>query len=273
MSSNNNVNRAISQAFKSFFGILCAGESRQCTNLDGERRIPFSKRGQMLLHEQGGWYENGNLFSILHCFEGCPDGDFGLAIADIAADQPVHGDSTFHIPLDFIDRAELIGCFDVLEGIFEFMLPWRVRSKCIALRRLACCIESNEFASNLFNGFAGMTFGFLPISTSQAMHARCFTTDITCDQIQLVHGNEQSVRWLTAFARGIFNNQIFSLSTRDCPCDHFNIAANTMVLVNNKIARFESEWVDRAAPLAGHATHVLGARLLANQVALCHNDH
>ncbi len=44
----------------------------------------------MLEGEDRGGREHGDLLAILHGFEGGAHGDFGFAVADVAAEQAVH---------------------------------------------------------------------------------------------------------------------------------------------------------------------------------------
>ena len=66
----------------------------------------------MLLCEDGRWYQYGNLRAIHDGFERRPNGDLGLAVADIAADQPVHGPFARHILLAGLPGGPLAGRAD-----------------------------------------------------------------------------------------------------------------------------------------------------------------
>ena len=48
---------------------------------------------------------------------------FGLAEADVAAQQPVHRLRAFHVALDLVDGGELVRGRGELEGVFELALP------------------------------------------------------------------------------------------------------------------------------------------------------
>jgi hypothetical protein len=62
------------------------------------------------------------LFSVLHGFEGSAHGNFGFAIADVTAQEAVHGLSGFHVALDVGDGGELVVGLIEVEGVFELML-------------------------------------------------------------------------------------------------------------------------------------------------------
>ena len=91
----------------------------------------------MLLGEDGGGHEDGDLEAVGDGLEGGAKGDLGLAIADIAADEPVHGPDAFHIALHVEDGLGLVGGLLVGECVFELDLPWRVEGEGMALGQLA----------------------------------------------------------------------------------------------------------------------------------------
>jgi hypothetical protein len=68
-------------------------------------------------------HEDGDLLAVLHRLERGPHGDLGLAVADVAADEPVHRDRALHVGLDLVDGAQLVGRLDVGEGVLELALP------------------------------------------------------------------------------------------------------------------------------------------------------
>ena len=84
-------------------------------SLDDDRILgkTFEEIVIMLLRQDGGRDQNGGLPSGHYAFEDRPHGDFGFAVADVAAEQPVHRPRRFHILFDLLRRAELIGGFGV----------------------------------------------------------------------------------------------------------------------------------------------------------------
>ena len=61
-------------------------------HVDREAGVPLGERLHVLLHEQRRRHEHGDLLAVLHRLERGAHGDLGLAVADVAADQPVHRD-------------------------------------------------------------------------------------------------------------------------------------------------------------------------------------
>ena len=50
----------------------------------------FNKNVKMLLSQNRGWNQDSHLLSASDGLESCAHGDFGLAVADITTDYPVH---------------------------------------------------------------------------------------------------------------------------------------------------------------------------------------
>ena len=106
----------------------------------------------MLGDQQGRGHEDSGLVAVLDGLEGGAHGDFGLAVADVAGEQAVHGDGFFHVGLDLVDGDELVGCLDVGEGVLEFALPGRVGSEGVPLGLLADGVQADEFLGDLVDG-------------------------------------------------------------------------------------------------------------------------
>ena len=83
---------------------------------------PFTEGTEVLFGQNGSRDEYGNLPAVVDALECRPHGDFGLAIADVAADQTVHRTSPFHVGLEVIDGVQLIRGFDIWKRRAEFLL-------------------------------------------------------------------------------------------------------------------------------------------------------
>ena len=69
-----------------------AGREEPGQHLDPHRVAgeALAERLEVLLGQQRGRHEHGHLLAVLHGLERGPDGDLGLAEADVAAHQAVH---------------------------------------------------------------------------------------------------------------------------------------------------------------------------------------
>ena len=80
----------------------------------------------MLLGQDGGRHEKRRLLAFLHRLENGADSHLGLAEADVAADEPVHGARALHVLLGLENGALLVLRLLVDKGFLEFALPRRI---------------------------------------------------------------------------------------------------------------------------------------------------
>ena len=94
-------------------------------DLDRERELghPRGEAAVVLLGQDRGGHEHGDLLAGVDRLERGADGDLGLAVADVAADQAVHRLGLGHVALDGLDGRELVGGLLVGEGGLELGHP------------------------------------------------------------------------------------------------------------------------------------------------------
>src|SRR5258705_5937588 len=126
----------------------------------------------MLLGENGGGNENGNLAAIHDCFEGGADTDFSLTKAHITADEAVHWLGTFHVSLCFENRPHLIGGFLEQEGAFKLALPRDVRGKGVSGLRITRRLDGQQITRDVAHGAFGLSLGFGPAGGAQSVERR-----------------------------------------------------------------------------------------------------
>ena len=102
------------------------------------------------------------MLSVLYCLEGGAHGNFGFAVADVAAEEAVHGLGGFHIGLDVGDGGDLVVCFVEVEGVFELALHVGVGREGGALCGLALGVEDEELGGHVGHGLLDAGFGLLP---------------------------------------------------------------------------------------------------------------
>ncbi len=90
---------------------------------------------EVLKGEDGGGSEDGDLLGVGDGFEGGAHGDFGFAVADVAAEEAIHRRGAFHVALDVGDGEVLVWRFFEFEGVFKFALEVAVGRKREAWRR------------------------------------------------------------------------------------------------------------------------------------------
>ena len=131
-------------------------------DVDGEVGEAALEGLVVLEAEDGGGGEDGDLFSVLHGFEGGAHGDFGFAVADVAAEEAVHGLGGLHVALDVGDGGELVVGLVEVEGVFELALHVGVGGEGRALRGLALGVELEELGRHVGHRLFYAGFGLLP---------------------------------------------------------------------------------------------------------------
>ena len=117
-------------------GLVRAAEAVQRPDVHRVVGESFSERARVLFDQHSGGREDGDLFAVLDRLEGGSNGDLGLAVSDIAANEPVHGSAGFHVPFDVFDRPALVARVLVEEGRLHFPLPARVGREGVTLGHL-----------------------------------------------------------------------------------------------------------------------------------------
>ena len=88
--ADDDVDAAVGQALDDLAGLLVGLEPAQRLQRHREAAHPLGEGGVVLGDEQRRRHQDGDLLAVLHRLERGPHGDLGLAVADVAADQPVH---------------------------------------------------------------------------------------------------------------------------------------------------------------------------------------
>ena len=106
--------------------------------------------------------EHRDLLVVGDSFESGAHGDFCLSVADVAAEQAIHGLSRFHIAFHVGDGEVLVVSFAVLESVFEFAHPFVVGREGVTFRSFSFGVKLEQFVRHVFHGFADAGFGFRP---------------------------------------------------------------------------------------------------------------
>ena len=218
----------------------------------------------MLLNQKGRWNQQRDLLAVLNRLKSRAHGNFGLSVADIARQQTVHGHRLFHIRFDLVDGHQLIGSLDVGEGIFQFALPGCIWAEGMALRRLADCVQADELLRDFLNGFARLSFCFLPVGTAHLGQCGLIRTGVFRDLIQAICGDKETVSGLASFRRRIFQDQIvpghLTITASNGAGHQFNEAPNAVLVVDDIVPRMQAERINAFASPRGHLAHIASRR-------------
>ncbi len=162
MRADDHVDAAFLQALDDPF--LFAGRAEATQDFDIERilRKSLAECAIVLFGEHCRRHEHRDLHSIVDRFEGSTNGDLGLAVADVAAEQSIHRTGSFQIVLDFGNGRELVGRFLIGKARFELLLPVGIRRDWRAGLAFAHRLHVNHIRREIANRFFHLANAFAP---------------------------------------------------------------------------------------------------------------
>jgi len=218
-------------------GLLLLGGAEAREHLDRDRVIlqPFVEGLIVLLGQDGGGHQHADLLAVQGRLDCAPQGHFGLAVADVAADQSVHGARMLHVGQHIVNGRELIGGFLPGKGGLEFAVHLIGRRKGKAFADLALGVNLQQFPGQLLDVLAGLPLGFLPADPAQLVQPGLtpFRPDVTLYQAQAVHRQIQLV------AAGILQQQEVAPHAGHADMLQAVITADAVVDMHHEIARLE----------------------------------
>ena len=187
----------------------------------------------VLLGEQRGGHEHGHLLAVLHRLERGPDGDLGLAEADVAAHEAVHRVVGLHVGLHVDDGRELVGRLLVREGLLQLALPRRVLGEGVAGRVEARLVEHDQLLGDLGDDRAHLGLGLLPAVAAEPVERRRLAAGVVADGVDLVGRDVELVVAL------VLEQQVVALDAADGPLDHAGVAGDAVLVVHDVVAGLE----------------------------------
>ena len=160
--ADEDVDLAVGDLFEDLFLLFRGAEAGDHLDVDGEVGEAALEGLVVLEGEDRGRREDGDLFGVLHGFECGAHGDFGFAVADVAAEQAVHGLGGLHVLLDVGDGGELVVGLVEVEGVLELALHVGVGREGRSLRGLALRVELEQLGRHVGHGLLDAGLGLLP---------------------------------------------------------------------------------------------------------------
>ena len=207
-------------------------EPRKHLDTDGVVREPLAEVLEVLLREQRGRNEHGGLHAVLYGLEDGPDGDFGLAVADIAADETIHRRRCLHVRLHVLDRLQLIRRLHIGEQLLHLPLPRRVLPERMAGRSDARLVEDDELLRDFAHRGAHLRLRRAELLAAEAVQRRRLArvwpdgVDLVARDVELVVAAE-------------LEQQVVALSAADGPLHHAREAADAVDVVHHMVAGLE----------------------------------
>ncbi len=144
-----------------------ADEPRQQPDLDRERREPLRERLVVLRREDRRRDEDRDLAPVLDRLERRPQRDLGLAVADVADDEPVHRPADLHVGLDLDGRPQLVGRLLVRERRLHLRLPRRVAAEGVARDAGPRGVELEQLVGEVRDGLPDALLRPQPLRAAQ----------------------------------------------------------------------------------------------------------
>ena len=142
---------------------------------------------EVLFGEQGGGAEHRHLLAAGGGDEGGAQRHLGLAEADVAADQAVHGPARGHVADHRLDGGELVRGLLEAESGGEGVEVVRGGGEGVALARLALGVEVEQFRRRVARLFHRPPLGLLPLAAAEAVQRRAVrvAAEVAGDQVEV----------------------------------------------------------------------------------------
>ena len=187
----------------------------------------------VLLGEDRGGDQHQHLLAVGGGLEGGSQRHLGLAVADVAAHQPVHRAVGLHVALHQLDRLALVGCLGEREALLEFPLPVAVGPEGVAAAHAPLGVQLEQLPGQLLGGPAGACLERVPAAPAELAQRRMGApgADVAGDLGQLVGGDEDAV------VAVVFEVQVVARDARHGARLEAGEAGDAVVLVDDDVTR------------------------------------
>ena len=269
--TDDNVDRAVLHAVEHRARLGGVGEARQPLDGDREAGHPLGEGLQVLVGQQRRRHQHRSLFAVLDRLERRPHRDLGLAVADVAADHPVHRDGLLHVVLDLGDGGELVDGLGEPERVLHLGLPRGVGAERVAGRRLALGVQRHQFGGDLPHRPAGLGLRVRPVAATEPRQRRGLPADVPRQLIQRIHRHVQPVGPAAALARRVLQYEVLAARAAHNAFGHLHEPADAVLVVHHQVAGGQGQRVDDVAALGGQPLALGGRGPVARQIGL--GDH
>ncbi len=272
MRADHDVHRPVGHAVDHGAGLGGVGEPGQALDRHREPGHPVAEGLQMLVGQQGGGHQHGDLFAVLNRFERRAHRDLGLAVADVAADHPVHRHRLLHVGLDLGDRGELVNGLGEAERVLHLGLPGGVRSERVSGAGLPLGVQRDQLAGDLAHRAAGLGLGVGPVAAAQLAQRRGLAADVPRQLIQGIHWDIELVSRLALLAGRVLQHQVFAPCATNGALDHLDEPPDAVLIVHHQVTGRQRQRVDGVAALGREPLAVDGRGPAAGQIGFGDDD-
>ncbi len=268
MRADDDVHVALDQPVEDVALLAVGLEPAEHLDVDREGGEPLGEGLEVLLGQQRRGHQHRHLLAVHDGLERRPHRDLGLAVADVAADHPVHRVLALHVGLDLLDGRELVRGLGVREGVLELPLPRRVRAERVARCRRAGGVQADELRCDLADGLARPALALLPVGAAHLVQAGLLAADVAGDLVELVGRYVQPVAGVAALAGRVLQQEVLAGRPLHRALHHLDVPADAVLLVHHVVAGLELQRVDLVAAAARQPVRLPVGRPGAGQVGL-----
>ena len=230
--TDKDVDFALLHAAQNVLGFLRRAEAAQHVHLDREALEALQDRVVVLLRQNRRRRQNRNLLGVHQRLERCTQADLRLAVADVAAQQPVHVARRFHVRRNFLHALLLIRGQLVGEHVLKLALPRRIRAERKARLLRPPRIELHKVKRHLFQALFDLRLLLLPVAAAELVQLRGIRriADVA------LHTAERLNRHIELVAPLILDLQIIPARAAVFHLRCAKINADAMFLVHHEVA-------------------------------------
>ena len=259
MRPDKNIDVALLDAAQYVLGFLRRAEAAQHVHLDGEALEALQDRVVVLLRQNRRRRKNRYLLGVHQRLERRAQADLRLAVAHVAAQQPVHIARRLHVRRDFphalfLVRGQLVG-----EHVLEFALPRRIRAEREARFLRAPRIELHEVKRHLLQTLFDLRLLLLPVAAAELVQLRWIRRIANV----ALHAAERLNRHIELVAPLILDLQIIPARAAVFHLRRAKINADTVFLMHHEVAGLQ----------VGERGNLLARRLTLLRLAVARAVH
>src|SRR5690606_38293198 len=245
--ADDDVDLAILHVLDRLLLLLLRSQARHHLDIDREGGHPLLEGLEMLQRQDGGRYEDGDLFPGIRGLECGPNRDLGLAEPNVTTDEPVHRARRLHVALHCLDRGKLVRRLLVGERLGQLVVPAGIGRELISGTGVPVCVELDQLERHLAYCTADSSLGLDPVAGAELVERRRGRASraVASYAIALVDGDVELLALLE------LQLQVFALDTAGLTANEPDELRDTVIDVDNVLARLQAR--REGAPLAGGA--------------------
>ena len=167
MGADHDIDRASASPFLTCASSFGAIRREAWRDIDRKAAKPLGEGLGVLPRQQRGRHHDRDLLAVERDREGRAQRHFGLAEADVAADQPVHRPAAFEVLQRGIDRAKLVFGFLIGKARAELVIDMRLHRHFRRFMQMPFGGDFYQFAGDLADTILELGLARLPAAAAQ----------------------------------------------------------------------------------------------------------